>query len=167
MNLADITSKAGAPKQLRLSIVIFFTCLLFTTLLWDRYFNSEAVIDRVWVSNIILVMGALFSVSAATFAWLLESGKSLLEKQVEKRTHELKERNLELETALSEIKTLRGFIPICATCKKIRDVKGLWHQMEAYIQNHSDAKFSHGLCQTCLKEMRAQMARAKNRAKAA
>ncbi|MBN1688023.1 MAG: response regulator [Candidatus Omnitrophica bacterium] len=69
------------------------------------------------------------------------------------REKELKARNEELETALSEIKTLRGFIPICAHCKKIRDVKGYWQQMEKYIQEHSDVKFSHGICDDCMKKI--------------
>jgi transcriptional regulator with GAF, ATPase, and Fis domain len=55
-----------------------------------------------------------------------------------------------LEKALSEVKTLSGLIPICSHCKKIRDDKGYWNQVEAYIQQHSDAKFSHGICRDCM-----------------
>jgi hypothetical protein len=54
-----------------------------------------------------------------------------------------------LQAALSEIKTLRGLIPICARCKKIRDDKGYWKQIEEYIQAHTDAQFSHGICPQC------------------
>jgi predicted ester cyclase len=50
---------------------------------------------------------------------------------------------------LSEIKTLRGLIPICAKCKKIRDDQGYWNQIESYIQQHSEAQFSHGMCEEC------------------
>lgn len=56
----------------------------------------------------------------------------------------------ELQKALSEVRTLRGFIPICAGCKKVRDDKGYWEQIESYLQRHSDAKFSHGLCPACI-----------------
>lgn len=56
---------------------------------------------------------------------------------------------VELEEALSNIKTLKGFIPICATCKKVRDDKGYWNQIEAYIREHSGAEFSHGMCPDC------------------
>ena len=49
-----------------------------------------------------------------------------------------------------EVKTLRGIIPICAYCKKIRDDKGAWNQLEAYVANHTLAKFSHGICPECL-----------------
>jgi len=54
---------------------------------------------------------------------------------------------------LREIKTLRGFLPICASCKKIRDDGGYWSQIEAYISEHSDAKFTHGICPECLKKL--------------
>jgi len=56
----------------------------------------------------------------------------------------------ELERALSQVKQLEGIIPICAGCKKIRDDKDSWHQLETYITEHSEAQFSHGLCPSCL-----------------
>lgn len=59
-----------------------------------------------------------------------------------------------LQKALAEVKQLRGIIPICARCKQIRDEKGLWNQIEAYITEHTDALFSHGLCPKCLAEVR-------------
>ncbi len=58
----------------------------------------------------------------------------------------------ELEKALSEIKILRGILPICSYCKKIRDDKGYWNQIESYIHKHSDAEFSHSICQDCAKK---------------
>ncbi len=54
-----------------------------------------------------------------------------------------------LEKALAEIRTLRGIIPICASCKKIRDSNGAWNQLEQYIREHSEAEFSHGICPDC------------------
>lgn len=54
-----------------------------------------------------------------------------------------------LEKALSEVKTLSGLLPICASCKKVRDDKGYWNQIESYIQRNSDAEFSHGMCPEC------------------
>ena len=62
-----------------------------------------------------------------------------------------------LEEALAEIKTLKGFIPICASCKKIRDDEGYWNQLEAYISKRTDAVFSHGLCPECAEQARAEM----------
>jgi AmiR/NasT family two-component response regulator len=65
---------------------------------------------------------------------------------------DLQKLNKELQDALVEIKTLKGILPICATCKKIRDDEGYWHQVEVYVRDHSDAVFSHGICPDCLKE---------------
>ncbi len=66
---------------------------------------------------------------------------------------ELRDLNKDLKKALAEIKTLRGIIPICANCKKIRDDKGYWNQIERYIAEHSEAEFSHGICPDCKKEL--------------
>jgi DNA-binding response OmpR family regulator len=66
--------------------------------------------------------------------------------------HRVTERDeliLRLQAALTEVKTLSGILPICASCKKIRDDKGFWNQVESYVQTHSLAKFSHGLCPEC------------------
>jgi PAS domain S-box-containing protein len=57
-----------------------------------------------------------------------------------------------LQKTLSEVKTLRGFLPICSHCKKIRDDKGYWNKIESYIHKHSVAKFSHGICPECEKK---------------
>ncbi len=55
----------------------------------------------------------------------------------------------QLERSLHEIKILRGFLPICASCKKIKNDAGYWTQLEEYISNHSEAEFSHGICPEC------------------
>ncbi len=84
-------------------------------------------------------------------------GVALMRKQAEKELQEsMKEReNLirELQYALENIKTLQGLIPICSNCKKIRDDKGYWNQVEGYISKHTDAKFTHGICPDCSKEL--------------
>jgi methyl-accepting chemotaxis protein len=59
----------------------------------------------------------------------------------------------ELRRTLGEVKTLRGLLPICASCKKIRRDQGSWQQIESYIREHSEAEFSHGLCPECAKEL--------------
>ena len=71
-----------------------------------------------------------------------------------RRTNDvLQTRTRELEEALAKIKTLRGLIPICASCKKIRSDKGYWQQLEEYLTEHSEADFTHGFCPECLKQM--------------
>lgn len=59
----------------------------------------------------------------------------------------------ELERALGDVKTLSGLVPICASCKKIRDDSGFWTQLEAYIQNRTNAQFSHGICPDCARKL--------------
>jgi hypothetical protein len=97
-----------------------------------------------------------------------------LEKRVEQRTEELRKTNekliqevverkraeqelekvvIELRQALAQVKKLSGFLPICASCKKIRDDKGYWQQIEEYITEHSEALFSHSICPECAKKL--------------
>jgi len=58
----------------------------------------------------------------------------------------------ELKRAVKEIKTLRGILPLCSYCKKVRDDKGYWQQVDHYIQKHTEADVSHSICPECLKE---------------
>jgi hypothetical protein len=109
--------------------------------------------------------------SANTETWELITLKETFSDMLEERTKELKRTNGQLEQEIekrrdvektllaerdtlkqmiSEVKTLRGFIPICSSCHKIRDDAGYWQRIEKYIQERSDAKFSHSLCPECL-----------------
>ena len=85
----------------------------------------------------------------------LHNQKRLIEKQV----NDLADKNLLLEKQLAEITTLRGILPICSTCKKIRDDQGYWKQLESYFHNHSGIDFSHGYCPECAAKA---LAKAKN-----
>ncbi len=82
-------------------------------------------------------------------------GLSVFFKDVSERMYAERERErliAELQDALTKVKTLSGLLPICAFCKNIRDDGGYWHQVEAYIKEHSEANFSHGVCPDCAKE---------------
>ena len=83
----------------------------------------------------------------ATPAIALMAG--VLKRRSERAMKERDDIIAELKTALAEIKILRGFLPICYVCKKVRDDKGYWHQVEIYIEEHSNVEFSHGLCPEC------------------
>ncbi|MFH0909228.1 MAG: hypothetical protein V1929_10735 [bacterium] len=67
----------------------------------------------------------------------------------------IQERNIsdQLQKTLSEVKTLTGLLPICAGCKRIRNDQGYWQQLEEYIGKHTDAEFTHGLCQECMRKI--------------
>jgi DNA-binding NarL/FixJ family response regulator len=66
---------------------------------------------------------------------------------------ERKQMVIDLQEALSQVKILRGFLPICAKCKSIRNDQGSWQQIETYIKERSEAEFSHCICPVCLKEL--------------
>ena len=71
-----------------------------------------------------------------------------------KREEEERQRLIsELREALTNVKTLKGLLPICASCKKIRDDRGYWNQIEVYVRNHSDADFSHSICPECMRKL--------------
>jgi len=79
--------------------------------------------------------------------------------QLLSRQHRKKESvNLKLEEALGQVKLLGGLLPICAACKKIRDDKGYWNQIEVYISEHSEARFSHGICPSCVARLYPEIA---------
>lgn len=98
---------------------------------------------------------------------LMEKHRNHLEEIVRSRTEALVAANASLQEEIGErikteqalqatlekVKTLSGFLPICASCKKIRDDRGYWNQIEAYISQHSDAEFSHGICPDCAKKL--------------
>ena len=80
----------------------------------------------------------------------------LLKQEMDRRKNrelDLHRSNEELQKALKEVKSLRGLIPICASCKKIRNDGGFWQQLEEYLADHLEAEFSHGLCQPCIKKL--------------
>ena len=95
------------------------------------------------ISVLLVLAGVFLSTVIAFFTvrYVLRVEKALL--------HE----RYELQKALSEVKTLRGFLPICSSCKKIRDDTGYWNQIEAYIHKHTEAQFSHGICPDCAEKL--------------
>jgi sigma-B regulation protein RsbU (phosphoserine phosphatase) len=78
----------------------------------------------------------------------IEVGRRLVEMQ-----DSLAAKVRELHQALDQIKTLRGILPICSSCKKIRDDQGYWNQVEVYVRDHTEAEFTHGICPECVKKL--------------
>ncbi len=73
--------------------------------------------------------------------------------QVDQAQREKEAVIVELQAALSNVKRLSGLLPICASCKNIRDDEGYWHQVEVYIQTHTEADFSHSICPDCTQKL--------------
>lgn len=83
----------------------------------------------------------------------LEEERKRSQERLIQANAKLVEKNQDLEAALSEVKTLSGLLPICSSCKKIRDDKGYWKQIETYVAEHSEAQFSHSMCRECAEKM--------------
>jgi len=98
--------------------------------------------------------GLLLGFGSLLAAILLAAG-TLLVRRENHRRHILE---LELREVTDTVKILSGLLPICAHCKSIRDDKGYWNKIEAYIQKHSEARFSHGLCESCVRELYPEIA---------
>lgn len=97
----------------------------------------------------------IMDLTATLIPWNKENAILVTLRDVTQRIHAEKEKEhalSELKEAMEKIKTLRGLLPICSYCKKIRDDHGYWQQLETYMEAHSQAEFSHGICPECIKE---------------
>jgi hypothetical protein len=150
-----------------------FTCMFLLSGLPAILFPYMAIWSEdwwFWHIQRCLAYTVVFYYMFRTFLRVREELRQMnetLEKQVAERTAELSieiaerkkygnERDaviVKLQEAFTQIKTLTGLLPTCASCKKIRDAEGQWSQMESYIQKHSNAKFSHGICPDCVKKL--------------
>ncbi len=81
--------------------------------------------------------------------WAL--GYARIQQQTAKAAHE--KTSAELEASRSQVRVLSGLLPICASCKRIRNEAGVWEQLEVYIRNRSEARFTHGLCTDCVERL--------------
>ena len=140
-------SKPNVPLQLSFisafSIFVFWISSRYDILEQIVIFSNKyeyLEIDEIFAVTTFLAF-ALSVVAYRHMLYIRMSEKELLSK------------NTLLTNALAEIKQLRGIIPICTSCKKIRDDIGLWHQVETYLTEHSDVLFSHALCPECLKKL--------------
>ena len=115
----------------------------------QKWIGSEEVLPSWIIPALAIGVVGIIIIGLSFYIYLLNKHKRNFEMQVANRTAELMEKNSDLEKALGEIKQLSGLLPICASCKKIRDDKGYWKQIEAYISENSEAKFSHGICPEC------------------
>ena len=102
-----------------------------------------------------IIQMCLLPIGLTTFVMFLIIFLSLLNRNRQTILQQYDEKNkivTELQDALEEIKTLEGIIPICMYCKEIRDDKGYWNRLESYITEHSEAQFSHCICDKCFKK---------------
>lgn len=140
----------------------------------DRFFMELSISASKVGENMMFIAIVRDNTSKKLAEIALTQARDDLERRVEERTADLVTTNVklrdeighrrkiqqeqartleELRQAMAEIKTLSGFIPICASCKKVRNDDGYWDQIETYISERSDAMFSHGICPPCRKEL--------------
>jgi hypothetical protein len=114
-----------------------------TVIVLSAYFVRQQGFGANWLNLIVVLSTLLWSFDLTGRVKTRErEQRRLLEERVEERTRDLK-------TALSEVKHLSGLLPICASCKKIRDDQGYWNSVEQFFAQRTDAIFSHGICPEC------------------
>lgn len=152
MNAGQTTILENSNRQkVGLELLIIFALSITVFIAASHYDILEKIVQfshkhEIWELDEIITVSIFLVFAIAIFT---------LRRWIELRKIKivLLQRNQELQNAISEIKQLRGIIPICSGCKKIRDDEGYWHQVESYVRDHSEATFSHGICPDCLVEM--------------
>lgn len=139
----NLLQKYGKIKvSLSISIIMAMVTGSFALIVLSIFQGYIDFLGIFLSTSIPLTATLIIVLKFSTLLLVLENSKS-----------ELKERNDELANALKEVKTLSGLLPICASCKKIRDDKGYWNMLELYIQDHSEVTFSHGICESCAEKL--------------
>lgn len=126
---------------------IVFSSFLFFVILTPAVFGWYSY-GHIIVLRFIITFGIVTMIGYG-----LESARDFNSKMLEEKNLALLQEKQQLETALKEINTLSGLIPICSSCKKIRNDEGYWEQVETYIKNHSGADFTHGICPDCIAKL--------------
>ena len=133
--------------------------IIGTGIYLDDVDREIAAVTRTFTTISMLILGLVVLLSAYIINQGLKTTRMRVKAEADLQKHhdqlEIKviERTAELKKALSEVKQLSGLLPICASCKKIRDGQGYWNQIEAYIRDHSEAEFTHSICQECAEKL--------------
>jgi hypothetical protein len=132
-------------------IIISIIFMLITEYYWPYIFlkydsRSQEFLDV----GISLVLCLVINGSIIHFVFREYFRERSLKDEILKQT--IKDKEI-IDKAFKEIRVLRGFLPICANCKKVRDGEGSWTHLEEYISRNSEAQFSHGICPVCVKEL--------------
>lgn len=150
--------KIIASKKLKIEYIVMILSVLVIGILavcldmFEKFFIISRIYEKYQLDEIFSFL-IVFS-----FIGMIFSIRRIIDLRIEiQRRENAEERllnaNSELMSRISEIKQLQGIIPICANCKKIRDSEGYWHQVEKYVSQHSEAVFSHSLCEECIDKL--------------
>jgi len=135
--IAVILLSLWSPQK-RITVIVSVICSILTIVgffisppggeMWKVLFNRALALFAIWVTAVLTLQ------------------RKIIEEKHEKTISDR-------ERALEDIKILRGLLPICASCKKIRDDQGYWNLIEVYVHKHSEADFSHGICPECARKL--------------
>ena len=156
ITLAIMTYQAAIGTGAGMTFLWFYFFPLSTFFLFGKYKGLLWVVPSWLVALLLLIfnigpyhypsaLGIRFIITytlVAIFSYGIEASRSQYYNQ-------LLAEKAALEVALQQVKTLQGLLPICASCKKIRDDGGYWHQVESYISRHTEVEFSHSICPEC------------------
>lgn len=135
---------AALPNVLKWQTVAALILSIGSTLLYALRPSMIPMVDVLTIAEAFLIANAI--------GWYVSRRRSRLEASEEEALHREQSSRLELEQTVRELRVLRGIIPICSHCRKIRSEVGDWQQLESYVREHTDAEFSHGLCPECIDE---------------
>jgi hypothetical protein len=147
-------------KTYRLPKALFLIALS-TLILMSGYEITKQLLHPeigIWESHVVtIIFSTLVSTLVAYFAlWKYQKINRRLNDEIDEHQRLEEEREkliMELQSAIDNVKTLSGFLPICALCKKIRDDQGYWNQVESYLSEHTDIDFTHSICPECAKKL--------------
>ncbi|MBF0121057.1 MAG: hypothetical protein HQK79_19680 [Desulfobacterales bacterium] len=172
--LLDILIPLGAAITLAYILVVYVSLsspkekfpifiAVFCSILTIFIFFYQPLPPEVWkvifnrvLSIFAIILTAILGLQRKIMEQSREKAFLEREKALDELNYALKERNFALEErndAIEELRILNGTLPICASCKKIRDKKNHWHQIESYIKNNSEADFTHTICPECAKKL--------------
>jgi len=123
-----------------LGVIVYFASSMFDLLEW---FADYSRTHEEWELDEFATVVAYLSIALLIFSIRRWREARTARVTAERRSEELKE-------ALAEVRHLKGILPICSACKRIRDDEGYWHQVEEYLQEHADTEFTHGICPECV-----------------
>ena len=147
-------SKFVTRAYIGLALLFFtYTAIRFCMESATFHFNSNQLLSNPyhWFVYILCLLTSFF-ITCVTIQNYRKAMHLLIDKTIT-QSDELKQMNESLLNALADVRTLSGMLPICASCKKIRDDQGYWNQLETYIEKHAGATFSHGICPDCAKKL--------------
>jgi hypothetical protein len=174
----DSPTARGLATAVALTVPHFATALLvFRHMAKEKLLFYPVIAIEMIVAGALVLLRAFWTLTLPHFALLMESpvqhaffilimvseiivtlsfimlNAERLEKELRAADQDSKAKVEQLKRAMSEVKTLSGLLPICASCKKIRDDNGSWHHIEEYIRDRSEADFSHGICPECTEKL--------------